>query len=208
MEADGYAKAGRPLGAISTLVSLFLLLLVFFIVLFSIARVHRERVNEVVASIDRAFGGWPTRFGMIQPEGWLPVPGRAAIVGDLTRILGGIGRLGTAAGGGAVAEFQLDPAGLFAGGSDDAVLSDASLTAIKPLVVRLTSGLGEQGRVIVILGARVRDAKAESLAKRRLAALAAALYESGWPADAERIDLAEGGAPGLSLRIDAAPAPP
>ncbi len=59
------AAAGRPLGAISTLVSLFLLLLVFFIVLFSIAEVHRQRVQQVVPSIDLAFGRLPSRLGLL-----------------------------------------------------------------------------------------------------------------------------------------------
>src|ERR1700690_1515873 len=65
-DRDSTAAAGRPLGAVSTLISLFLLLLVFFIVLFSVARLHQQRVDQVVGSIDQAFGGLPSKLGLIR----------------------------------------------------------------------------------------------------------------------------------------------
>ncbi len=60
------AEPPSPGGAsIATYVSLFLILFVFFIVLFSLARVQHERAHAVMASLDDAFGHLPSSLGLL-----------------------------------------------------------------------------------------------------------------------------------------------
>jgi len=187
-ETNPTAAAGRPLGAISTLVSLFLLLLVFFIVLFSVAQVHRQRVDQVMSSIDLAFGGLPSRLGLIptvspvadatSPEGFV----RAVSV--LITGFAPLEAAGRHAPGGALLEIELPPGRLFLSGSSD--LSSEAQGLIAPLAVLLQRRPNAQQfyrltfRTILPPSASAAE---RSLAVERAGKFATILYAAGSPGD-------------------------
>jgi hypothetical protein len=176
--------AGRPLGAISTLVSLFLLLLVFFIVLFSIAQVHRQRIEEVVTSIDRAFGGLPSRLGLLPAAAGADRDTARSFVEDATLLLTGFQAKEinqAAASGGALLLVDLAAGQLFQ--PDSAELTPAALRLVPPLAVLLQRPRTPPLPIrLTVLGVAPTD-PAPSLAVARIARLAAALYEAGCPTD-------------------------
>ena len=193
--------AGRPLGAISTLVSLFLLLLVFFIVLFSISQVHQQRLDAVLTSIDDAFGRLPSGLGLITrpapsdedatPEGFV----RA--VGTLVSGFSPLAESGHLAPGGTLLEVDLAPQQLFQGDSDK--LQPAAAAILDRLAVLLQRRLPGQHYRMTLRA--VMPAGADTgLAGERLAGFAAALFAKGCPPDALAIGLEPG--PAVALRFD------
>lgn len=182
-EGSAGAAAGRPLGAISTLVSLFLLLLVFFIVLFSIAQVHRQRVDEVVTSIDRAFGRLPSTLGLLPaPAPETVAEAEEAFVRDATLLITGFApRLAEAAeGGDTLVEIDVPEERLFEPGTS--VPTGEGRRLVAPLAVLLQRPLPEG--ISYRLAIRTQPpGPAPSLADRRATELAARLYAAGSPAD-------------------------
>jgi hypothetical protein len=195
------AAAGRPLGAISTLVSLFLLLLVFFIVLFSISQVHQQRLDAVLTSIDDAFGRLPSGLGLITrpapsdedatPEGFV----RA--VGTLVSGFLPLAESGHLAPGGTLLEIDLAPLQFFQSDSDK--LQPQAAAILDRLAVLLQRRLpGQHYRLIF---RAVTPVGADTgLAGERLAGFAAALFAKGCPPDALAIGLEPG--PVAALRLD------
>ena len=192
--------AGRPMGAISTLVSLFLLLLVFFIVLFSIAQVHRQRVDEVVGSIDRAFGGLPSQLGLLAP----PAPpteeeATEAFLSAAASLLTGFppnAGPADAAPRDALLTVDLPQAELFL--PDTAELTARARRLVPPLAVLLQHANARGAPIRLVLRETAADRPA--LASARLARLAASLYAEGCPADRLAIGFDAGLA--ASLRFD------
>jgi hypothetical protein len=192
--------SGRPLGAISTLVSLFLLLLVFFIVLFSIAQIRQQRLDAVITSVDDAFGRLPSSLGMLTrpvdrpvevgPEGFARAA--AALVGEL----GALGAGDHPTPPGILLEIDLAPAQLF---QADGLLLQPSATAILDRLALLLQRRepDRHYRLTIRAGAPPGVAAAAST---RLAALAAALFARGCPADALAIGLLPD--PGIAFRLD------
>ncbi len=204
-EATRTAAAGRPLGAISTLVSLFLLLLVFFIVLFSIAEVHRQRVQQVVTSIDLAFGGLPSRLGLLPPAA--PVAdaaspeGFARAVSTLVTGFAPLEAAGRDAPGGALLEIELPPDRLFEPGAAD--LKDAATALVPPLAVLLQRQPNAQQHYRLTFRIVAPDGAADAdtaLAVARAGRFATALYAAGCPGDALAVGIEQGSA--KLLRLD------
>jgi hypothetical protein len=190
--------SGRALGTMSTLVSLFLLLLVFFIVLFSISQVRQQRVDEIVTSIDRAFGGVPSRLGLL-PKPVPPADEAAAesFVRDATQLLTGFPPTEVpAAAGSTLLSVALAPERLFAGAGADLTLEGKRL--IPPLAVLMQRHHGARLHYRLTIRASMPAADpAAASARERLAALAAALFAAGCPADR----LAIGTDPGAGDRV-------
>ncbi len=187
-ETDPTAAAGRPLGAISTLVSLFLLLLVFFIVLFSVAQVHRQRVDQVMTSIDLAFGGLPSRLGLMPSK--TPVADAASpegFVRAVSVLITGFAPLeaaGRHAPGGALLEIELPPDRLFLAGSSD--LSPDAQGMVAPLAVLLQRRPNPQQFYRLTLRMMLpptASAAEQSLAVDRAGKFATILYAAGSPGD-------------------------
>jgi hypothetical protein len=202
MRADdtGTVASGRPLGAISTLVSLFLLLLVFFIVLFSIAQIRQQRLDAVITSIDDAFGRLPSSLGMLTrpverpvdagPEGFARAA--AALVGEL----GALAAADHPTLPGILLEIDLAPAQLF---QADSPRLQPSATAILDRLVLLLQRREQDRRYRLTIRAGAAPGAAGA-ASARLAALAAALFARGCPADALAIGLLPD--PDIAFRLD------
>jgi hypothetical protein len=204
MDLDGLSppSAGRQPGAISTLVSLFLLLLVFFIVLFSIADVHRPRMTEVLSSIDRAFGGIPSELGLLPP----PVPeadpaSPAQFMADATLLLTGFPPAqSVAAAGGGLLTVSLPKSRLFLR-IKPPVLSATARRLVPPLAVLLQRQQG--ARLHYRLDLRMADGDAALV----LASLAAALFDAGCPADRLSIGIDEAAGDGIRFSFAMVEAP-
>jgi len=203
------AAAGRPLGAISTLVSLFLLLLVFFIVLFSISQVHQQRLDALLTSIDYAFGRLPSGLGLITrpapsdddatPEGFV----RA--IGMLVSGLSPLAESGHPAPGGTLLEIDLAPQQIFQGDGD--TLRPAAAAILDRLAVLLQRRLA--GRPYhLTLRAVTPTGTDNGLAGARLAGFAAALFAKGCPPDALAIGLEPGRQEALRLDFSLVGPPP
>jgi hypothetical protein len=186
------AASGRPLGAMSTLVSLFLLLLVFFIVLFSIAQVHQPRLDAVLIGIDDAFGRLPSGLGLLTR----PIPSDADPTAEgFTRavgsLVGGFTPLAESphpAPGGTLLELDLAPEQVFRPGTGE--LQPAAAAIMDRLAVLLQRRLpGQHFRLT--LRAVVPGAGGD-LASDRIAGFAAALFARGCPADALAIGVEPG----------------
>jgi len=204
MDLDGLSPpaTGRQPGAISTLVSLFLLLLVFFIVLFSIAEVHRPRLTEVLSSIDRAFGGIPSDLGLLPP----PVPeadpaSPAQFMRDAIMLLTGFPPADAAlAPGGGLLTVSLPKTRLFQR-MNPPVLTLTARRLVPPLAVLLQRQQG--GRLHYRLDLRMADGDAAGV----LASLAAALFDAGCPADRLSIGLDETAGDGVRFSFAMVEAP-
>jgi hypothetical protein len=201
--------AGRPLGAISTLVSLFLLLLVFFIVLFSISQVHQQRLDTVLTSIDDAFGRLPSGLGLITrpapsdeeatPEGFV----RA--VGTLLSRFSPLTESGRLAPGGTLLEIALAPKQMFKG--DGNTLQPQAAAILDRLAVLLQRRLPGQHFRLTLRA--VTPAGADTgLAGERLASFAAMLFAKGCPPDALAVGLEPGAAEAMRLDFSLVGAPP
>ena len=200
--------AGRPLGAISTLVSLFLLLLVFFVMLFSVARVQVQRMQIVIASIDQAFGGLPSRLGLLPapPPEPVPVPGDLNTPENFARavsaLITGFTELQATqapAPRGSLLEIDLPPGEVFV--RDGAALTRAASGIVTRLAVLLQHRPNPQQhyrlafRIVLPSGASADTA----LALARAGAFAGALNAAGCPDEALAIGLEPGPAPLLRL---------
>jgi hypothetical protein len=204
MDSDEAATAasGRPLGSISTLVSLFLLLLVFFIVLFSISQVHQPRLDAVMTSLDDAFGRLPSGLGLLTR----PIPGDAdatpegfvRAVGALVTGFTPLSESPHPAPGGTLLEIDLAPEQIFQAGTGQ--LQPEATAILDRLAVLLQRRLpGRHYRLI--LRAVVPPAATEvNLAADRVAGFAAALFAKGCPAEALAIGIEPGA--GAALRFD------
>ena len=196
------AAAGRPLGAISTLVSLFLLLLVFFIVLFSISQVRQPRLDAVVISLDDAFGGLPSGLGLLTR----PIPGDAdatpeGFVRAACALMVGFAPLAETkhlAPGGTLLEIDLAPEQVFQAGTGG--LQPAAAAIVDRLAVLLQRRLPGQHFRLTLLEVVPQSGGDTVPAGERIAALAAALFAQGCPADALAIGLEAGGK--AALRLD------
>jgi hypothetical protein len=202
-EFTANSAASRPLGAISTLVSLFLLLLVFFIVLFSIAQVHRRRVDEVVSSIDRAFGGLPSRVGILPPPVVPPAGDDAAasFVRDASLLLTGFPPAEdseAAPAGGDLLEIAIPAERLFQ--PDSAQLSRFAAGLAAPLAVLLQRRSSPLAHYRLTVRTAAPDKAAGGLAIAREAAFAAALFSAGCPQD--RLAIGVDAAAGAGFRFD------
>jgi hypothetical protein len=203
---DGGAASGRPLGTISTLVSLFLLLLVFFIVLFSISRVHQERLDAVLTSIDDAFGRLPSTIGLITrppPDDAEATPeGFVREVGTLVTGFTTLSESAHAAPGGVLLEIDLAPQQIFKPGTGD--LQPPAAAILDRLALLLQHRQGDR-HYRLTLRAIVRDGVPDGstdagLAADRIAGFAASLFARGCPADALAIGTETG--PQAALRFD------
>ncbi len=201
---DATAASGRPLGAISTLISLFLLLLVFFIVLFSVARVHQQRVDQVIGSIDQAFGGVPSKLGLIRrpsPDALEATPeGFALAVSALITGFAELEANGRPAPPGTLIEIDLPLDRLFAANNVGLLPDPAgSLDRLSVLLQQRRHGMGFR----LTLRAVVPPGTDRDLAADRLAGVASSLFARGCPPDALAIGLETG--PAALLRLDFAP---
>jgi hypothetical protein len=197
------ASAGG--GAIATYVSLFMILFVFFIVLFSIASQQRARSLAVLASLDAAFGHLPSAVGLIPaPRGdaILEDPTTIQFVADigtsLAEILPGSHPAGPPRSG-TVLNLDLPPETLFEPGTP--ALKPAALPALNRLAVILQRHRGG-ARFGVSLAATTAPAPAadRALATARVTALAAHLFARGCPADAVTVAVTAGA--NTSIRLD------
>jgi len=203
MVADEAATAasGRPLGAISTLVSLFLLLLVFFIVLFSISQVHQQRLDAVLISIDDAFGKLPSGLGLFTR----PAPSDAdaspeAFARAVSALITGFAPLAESAHlapGGTVLEIDLAPAQIFRADSDQ--LQPAATAILGRLAVLLQRRLPGQHYRLTLRAVVPPGAAEIGPASARVAGFAASLFAKGCPADALAIGIEHGATPVLRL---------
>ncbi|MGB8840106.1 MAG: flagellar motor protein MotB [Aliidongia sp.] len=193
--------AGRKLGAISTLVSLFLLLLVFFIVLLSISQVHRQRLDAVIVSLDDAFGRLPSGLGLLTrpipsdndatPEGFARAVG--ALITDFTPLTETPRRVS----GDVFLEIDLAPEQVFRTG--DSTLQPEAIAILDRLAVLLQRHVAGQHYRLTVRET-VPSGFDQTLAGERVAGLAAALFAKGCPADALAIATESG--PGAALRLD------
>lgn len=192
-------------GAVATYVSLFMILFVFFIVLFSIASQQRARSLAVLAGLDAAFGHLPSAVGL------LPAPRGDAILEDPATIQF-VADIGTSLADilpgnhpaetplpGTILNLDLPPEALFEPGT--AALKPAALPALNRLAVILQRHRGG-ARFGVGLAATTAPAPAADrvLATARVTALAAHLFARGCPADAVTVAVAEGSK--TSIRLD------
>jgi hypothetical protein len=199
MDTDEAATAasGRPLGAISTLVSLFLLLLVFFIVLFSISQVHQPRLDAVLTGIDDAFGRLPSGLGLLTR----PIPGDAdATPEGFVRAVGGLVAGFTPlnesphpAPGGTLLEIDLAPEQIFQAGTGRLQPDAAAILGRLAVLLqrRLPGGPHYRLTLREILPQGASDVNS---AADRIAGFAAALFAKGCPADALAIGIEPGAA--------------
>ena len=190
-------------GAVATYVSLFMILFVFFIVLFSIASQQRARSLAVLAGLDAAFGHFPTAVGLIPaPRGdALPEdPATLQFVADIGTSLADILPGSHPAGpprSGTVLNLELPPESLFEPGTP--ALKAAALPALDRLAVilqRHRSG----ARFGISLAATTAPAADRALATARVTTLAAHLFARGCPADAVTIAVTESA--NTSIRLD------
>jgi Membrane MotB of proton-channel complex MotA/MotB len=192
----------------ATYISLFLLLLVFFVVLFSIASVHRQRVAEVTDSIDVAFGRLPSHFGLLPPPDPISADLRSpeAFSQAVSALVSGFAPLtlaDPAAAAGNLLEIDLPPERVFRAGSAELLGSAA------PLLDRLALLLGRRppGGVYrltwrSLLGPSSSDSGAgDSLAEARAAGFAAALLARGCPPDGVALSMERGPGPGVRLEF-------
>jgi hypothetical protein len=210
---DPDVQVRSPGGAsVTTYVSLFMLLFVFFIVLFSIAQVQRDRSQAVLAGLDRALGRLPSALGLISvPRPALDRPssateGFARDVGTLLTQFGTFALDPDAVGDGLVLAVDLSVDGLFQ--PHDAALRAEAGPLVDRLAVMLQRGDdGRRYRLVwhVLLPAGVSRNGAEArLAVARGAALASALYLQGCPGDgvALSVDSVSHTAPRPGIRWD------
>ena len=201
------AAAGRPLGAISTLVSLFLLLLVFFIVLFSISQVHQQRLDAVLTSLDDAFGRLPSGLGLITrpapsdedatPEGFVRAVG--TLVAGFTPLT----ESGHLAPDGSLLEIALAPDQIFKG--NGTTLQPQAAAILDRLAVLLQRRLPGQHYRLTFRAVTPADT---GLAGERLAGFAAALFAKGCPPEALAIGVAPGRTEALRLDFSLVGTPP
>ncbi len=204
--------SGRPLGAISTLVSLFLLLLVFFIVLFSVASVQKSRAHDVLASLDRAFGHLPASLGLIAPDDPAPLEDQSVkvFIDTVSQVLTGALPVGLTddftARGGTLLVVSLPPDGLFeAGGAKIIAARRAELDRLAVLLQRRATEAGRFHLTVkAILPVKsVPGDAVEGLMINRLGAFADYLYRRGCPPDGVSIMLDHGS--GVGLRLEFSP---
>lgn len=204
------AAAGRPLGAISTLVSLFLLLLVFFILLFSIGQVHQQRLDAVVISIDDAFGGLPSGLGLLTrpaPSGADATPeGFVRAVGMLITGFSPLAESGRLAPGGTLLEIDLAPEQMFEPGTDH--LQPQAAAILDRLAVLLQRRLPGQHYRLTLRAVLPPAGADTDLAGARIAGFAAALFAKGCPADALAIGIEPGKTAALRMDFALVGAPP
>ncbi|HVJ51083.1 MAG TPA: hypothetical protein VM689_01385 [Aliidongia sp.] len=199
-DQDATAAAGRPLGAVSTLISLFLLLLVFFIVLFSVAQIHREKANQVLVSVDQAFGGIPSKIGLIAhpaPDALEATPeGFARAISALVTGFASLEASGRPAPNDSLFEIDLPPPQLFDGAT--VKLVPAAAGSLDRLAVLLQQRRrGQHYRLT--LRAVVPAGADQALAADRVASIAASLFAKGCPADALTIGVETGPEPLMRL---------
>jgi hypothetical protein len=184
------SAAGRPLGAISTLISLFLLLLVFFILLFSVAQVHKQRVDEVVISIDEAFARIPSTLGLLRrpaPDALEATPeGFARSVSALITGFAPLAESRHMAPGGSLLEIDLPPGMVFEPGS--AKLTPGAAGVLDRLAILLQHRLPDQRFRLTLRAVSPADDPAETL------------FAKGCPADALAVGLERGA--GAAIRLD------
>ncbi len=191
-------------GAVATYVSLFMILFVFFIVLFSIAAQQRARSLAVLAGLDAAFGHMPSAVGLLPtPHGDAILDDQATIqfVADIGASLGDILPGSHPAGAprpGTILNLDLPPEALFEPGTP--ALKPAALPALNRLAVILQRHRGG-ARFGVDLAATTAPAPAtdRALATARVTALAAYLFAQGCPADAVTVAVAEGAKTSIQL---------
>lgn len=192
-------------GAVATYVSLFLILFVFFIVLFSIAAQQRARSLAVLASLDAAFGHLPSAIGLVPaPRGdaILEDPATAQFIADIGTSLAEIipgNHPATTPRAGTVLNLELPPETLFEPGTP--ALKPAALPALERLAVILQRHRGGV-RFAVGLAATTAPGPAADrlLATARITALAAHLFARGCPADAVTVAVTEGAH--TAIRLD------
>ncbi|MEI9983004.1 MAG: flagellar motor protein MotB [Aliidongia sp.] len=182
--------------------SLFLLLLVFFIVLFSISQVRQQRLDAVLTSIDDAFGRLPSGLGLITrpaPSDADPTPeGFARAIGTLVSGFSPLAESGHLAPGGTLLEVDLAPQQLFQGATDH--LQPAASAILDRLAVLLQRRLGNQHYRLTLHAVVPPDGADTTLPSERIAGFAAALFAKGCPPDALAIGLEPG--PVAALRLD------
>lgn len=189
-------------GAVATYVSLFMILFVFFIVLFSIAAQQRARSLAVLAGLDAAFGHLPSAVGLIPPprgDGAVEDPATSQFIADVGSSLAGIlpgSHAATPPRPGTILNLDLPPEALFAPGTP--ALQPAALPALDRLAVILQRHRGG-ARFGIALAATSATEGDRALARTRMAALAAHLYARGCPAEAVTIAITDGAANAIRL---------
>jgi outer membrane protein OmpA-like peptidoglycan-associated protein len=195
-------------GAVATYVSLFLILFVFFIVLFSIAAQDQARRRAVLDGLDNAFGHLPSALGAIAPTSGDsnptdPATGRFVV--DAEASLGALATRGHGAGParpGTILNVSLPPEHLFVPGTP--ALQPAAVPVLQQLAVLLQRHPGgERFRVDVTANASTPDDTA--LARARVAVIAARLYAEGCPADGVTVAVANAAWSGIRLDFVATP---
>ncbi len=187
--------------------SLFLLLLVFFLFLISLSRVEVERTHRVIGSLTTTF-----RAQVVGPERAFapaagPLAGAKRLQRDLTGLLRGrtvlagveIARLGSAV------RVDLPAAVLFAEG--EAELRGESMGLLEWAATAVsTPPAGLRHRVDVLVSGTMAPEADAPLAARRAAALAQELVVRGAPTTALAAGVFEGppGALRLVIRVEAA----
>jgi hypothetical protein len=198
--------------AVTTYVSLFLLLFVFFIVVFSIAQVQHDRSRAVLSGLDAAFGRLPSALGLLNlpkqaPE--IPTPAVEGFARDTGILLTQFGAFAVdtkAVGDHVVLAVDLSVDGLFL--PQSARLRPAADALIDRLAVLLQrQDGGQRYRLVwhILQPADLpREGREARLAIARGAALAAALYAEGCPGDgvALSIDRSADGAAHPAIRWD------
>ena len=184
-------------GAVATYISLFMILFVFFIVLFSIASQQRARSVAVLTSLDAAFGHVPRAIGLIPaprgdagPEDPATLPFIADLNAGLTDLVQGTHPAASPRPG-TILNLELPPETFFEPGTP--ALKPAALPALKRLAVLLQRHRGG-ARFSVNVAATTASAPAadRALARARVSVLAASLFAQGCPAEAVTVAVAAG----------------
>ncbi len=192
-------------GAVATYISLFMILFVFFIVLFSIASQQRARSLAVLGSLDAAFGHVPGAIGLIPApradangEDTATIQFVADIDSGLADIVRGSHPAGPARPG-TILNLELPPETFFEPGTP--ALKSAALPALNRLAVILQRHRGG-ARFGVNLAATTAPSPAadRALARARVSVLAAHLFAQGCPAEAVTVAVMEG--TNTSIRLD------
>lgn len=199
-------------GAVATYVSLFLILFVFFIVLFSIASIERAREAAMLASLDAAFDHMPSAVGLIPAarDETPPDPASAQFIQDAKATLAGVIRGSHAAAApppGTILSLVLSSGSVFE--PDTADLRPAALPALTRLAVLMQRHRGESRyQIRVAATAPATDQAASHLARMRVEILAARLYAEGCPSEAVTVAVSHAADPLLRLDFSTAPAVP
>ena len=197
----GRTEGGQGGQSVQLLLSLFLILLCFFVLLVGHSATRKERSQAALGSVSQAFGG-ASRDSPGDPEPPAPSDGLAAVVRDLREnITEGVGSVTLLAGGGeAVLRVVVPRTGLF--DREDALIqsSDGIRRMAADAAMRETDGLALE---IEIAAGRSREtAERDAIALDRIAR---DLIRRGVPPHRVSISLETGLGPGVRLSFCARP---